>query len=461
MNLSGTSVAQAVGGRLVAGGEVVANGVSTDTRTVRAGQLFVPLVGERFDGHDFLTRAMDAGASGAIVQAGVPVALGEGRIHVEVEDTLAALGDLARAHLARLAARRIAITGSNGKTTTKELAAVALAAYGETAKTAGNFNNLVGLPLTAFTVNETSRFALFEMGMNHPGEIARLTQIAAPEIGLVTSIGEAHLEGLKTIDAVIAAKGELYAGLAATGTAIVNMRDPGVVRAAEGTPARRRLRVGTGRDMDVSVEGIRRTGVAGLGATLVVRGKPYDLRLRTLGRHDVWNAALAVAILVALDLEPAAGIEALERFPGTPGRLHWRPARGGAVNVLDDSYNANPASMRAGLDTLAEIARKNGATRMIAVLGDMRELGERAPSLHEHVGAHAAAVEVDALFAVGRHAEDLARGFGDGVVCASDCAAILEPLARFVRAGDWVLVKGSHSLRMERAVQALLGEETT
>ena len=452
MTLTGKDIAAAIGGRCLSGADRRCTGISTDTRTLGQGNLFVALRGESFDGHAFIHQAIDKGAAGVVVEEGWDGWL-QGHIVVEVPDALHALGSLARAHLAPLPAARIAITGSNGKTGTKEMAAFALAAYGAVTRTRGNFNNLVGLPLTAFEVGSTDAFAVFEMGMNRPGEIARLAEIVQPRVGLVTAVAEAHLEGLGSIDAVARAKGELYQALGKDAVAIVNARDAWCVRAAEGTKARV-LRVGVGKGADVSVEGIRRTGVAGFAATLHLGGKPFDLRLRALGRHEVWNAALAVAVLDALGLDPAAGIAALERYAGMPGRLAWRVTAAG-VNVIDDAYNANPASMRAALETLAEVGQ---GARRIAVLGDMRELGGSAAALHERIGQTAAELDTDVLLAVGSYADEVARGFGDGVVTAGDCADILDTLTKMVRPGDWVLVKGSHSMHMERAVAALLGD---
>lgn len=454
MNWTGQDVARITGGRVVGGAARKCSGVSTDSRTLGRSQLFVPLVGDRFDGHDFVGDALARGCAGAIVQAGQSLDLG-GLIHVEVEDTLHALGELARAHLAALDLTVIAITGSNGKTSTKEMCAVMLSAYGQVLRNPGNFNNLIGLPLTAFQATTSHDFAVFEMGMNRPGEIARLTEIACPRVGLITQIAAAHLEGLITIDGVTWAKGELYCGLDSDAVAVVNANDPNVVRASGGIAAST-VTVGAGPGVDVAVEGIRRKGVAGLTAMIVVRGKSYDLALRTLARHDVWNAALGVGVLAALGLDPAPGLEALQRHQGVQGRLQWRVTPGG-VNVIDDTYNANPASVRAALETLAEVG---GDGRRIAVLGDMLELGDDAPALHEQVGTAAADMDVDRLFVVGGFARHVAAGFMDdeSVFVAGDCADIIAPVRRLVKPGDWVLVKGSRGMRMERLVGALMGE---
>jgi len=453
---TGADVSTVTGGALKSGAKRRCTGISTDTRTLRPGELFVPIVGERLDGHAFIEKAMERGACGCLSQPGQSPDVGD-RVNVVVPDTLAALGDLAADHLAKLRTRVIGITGSNGKTSTKEMLAVMLGAYGNVTANPGNFNNLIGLPLTAFEVSDANDFAVLEMGMNRPGEIARLTEIAKPSVGLITSIAAAHLEGLISLDGVMWAKGELYCGLADDAVAVVNARDPQVVRAAEGIAAKT-ITVGS-KDVDVAVEGIRRTGVAGFSATVNVRGKRYDLRLRAMGRHDVWNAALAVGALVALGLDPGPGLKALQKqTAGLGGRLTWKFSKAG-VNVIDDSYNANPASMRAALTTLAEVA---GADRKIAVLGDMLELGDGAPGFHEEIGALAADLDVHTLFVAGRFAADVAAGYlEDSVVVAADAAELVSKVTAMVRPGDWVLVKGSRGMRMERVVHALLPEDHT
>lgn len=450
MILTGQQVQSMTGGVLVGGASRKCTGVSTDSRSIKQGELFVPLVGERFDGHDYIQQALECGACGCVSQQGYEVHVG-GSVNVVVPDTLHALGELARSHIANLQARVVGITGSNGKTSTKEMAAAALAAYGPVAANRGNLNNLIGLPLTAFDMRPHHRFAVLEMGMSRAGEIARLTEIAQPRVGVITSIAAAHLEGLHSIEGVTWAKGELFAGLGADGVAVINTRDANVCRAAEGISART-VTVGTG-DVDVSVEGIRRRGTTGFSATVKIRGGGrYDFRVRALGRHDVWNAALVVGILVALELDPAPGLEALYRRTGLGSRLHWKVTKSG-VNVIDDTYNANPASVRAALETLRDVA---GSQRRIAVLGDMLELGPGAAELHEEVGTLASDLGVEALFVAGEFAGDVARGYGEANLVRAGGSDELAPwVVDAAQPGDWVLVKGSRGARMERVVEAL------
>lgn len=449
MMLTGQQAAEITGGTLLGGADGVCTGIATDTRKISAGDLFVPLVGERFDGHDFIQRAVESGCCGALVQTGRSIALDQ-RVHVEVTDTLWALGELARAHLATLGLPVIGITGSNGKTSTKEMMACALSAYGSVLKNHGNHNNLIGLPQTALRADASHDYAVLEMGMSVPGEIERLAEIAAPRVGLITSVASAHLQGVGSIDGVRREKAALFQGLASDGVAVVNARDPQVRRAAEGLAART-ITVG-GPDSDIRVEGVKRRGVAGITATLHYSGSSYILELRTLARHDIWNAALAVGALAALGLDLLPGLQALRDYAGVPGRMAWKVTPDG-VNVIDDTYNANPASMRSALQTLGELS----AGRKIAVLGDMLELGDDTAELHEELGQMAADIQVDALFAVGEHAASVAEGFGGKTVCVNDADEVIEPLKRLVRRGDWVLVKGSRGVRAERVVQALMG----
>jgi UDP-N-acetylmuramoyl-tripeptide--D-alanyl-D-alanine ligase len=456
VNLSGARIEEKTGGVLVRGADVVCTGVSTDTRSLSTGDLFVPLVGEHFDGHDFLEKAVAAGARGCLAQPGYSAddrVGGEGLL-VIVPDTLHALGEVARAYLEGTSARVVGITGSNGKTTTKEMTAAALSAYGQVHATHGNFNNLIGLPQTAFEVRPHHEFAVLEMGMNQTGEIARLTEIACPDVGLITSVAAAHLEGLGTVQGVARAKGELFAGLGPDAVAVINTRDKHIKRLAEGLSCKT-LTVGTGPDVDISVEGLRRNGVAGFFASLVIGGETYDLRLRALGRHDVYNAALAIGVVVALGLDPRPGLDALFAYQGLSNRLSWKVTPTG-VNVIDDTYNANPASMRAALQTLVEVAPPG---RKIAVLGDMLEMGEGAAEFHEEIGMLAADLDVDILVAVGPNGPVMAAGYGDDALSANDASLVLDQVVGVARSGDWVLVKGSRGMRMERVVAALMGPD--
>ena len=450
MMWTGQQIRHITGGVLLGGGDSVCKGVSTDSRTIKSGELFVAIAGEQFNGHQYVKDALGRGCCGCLIHEEVD-AVFDKQVQMSVSDTLKALGDLAHAHLQKLALPVIAVTGSNGKTGTKEIIANALSAYGSVARNPGNFNNLIGVPISAFGVDDSHDYAVLEMGMNQPGEIARLAEIAAPKVGLVTSVACAHLEGLGSIEDVARAKGELYQSLDSDSVAVVNQNDSWAASAAVGTKARI-VNVGTQSDADVVCHAIRRKGVAGLMATLHIDGKAYDLNLRGLGRHEIWNAALAMGVVVGLGLDPEPALLAIEQGSSIGGRLQWTVNNVG-VNIIDDSYNANPGSTVAALDTLVEVA---AGARTIAVLGDMLELGPDAAKMHRDVAYHAADLDVDMLFCADEFSGQMVQAFGsDKVFTVSDCSELLEVLKETVQPGDWVLIKGSRGMRMERAVVAL------
>ena len=447
--LAGGEALSGVAGRALAG-------LSTDSRTIRPNEVFVALVGPKFDGHDHAAEALNKGALAAVVQRELK---GEaGRKSILVADTLKALGDLAGALRRRRPLRVVAVTGSNGKTTTKEmLAAVLKLEDPHLLATAGNFNNLVGLPLTLARLTRETRTAVLEMGMSAAGEIARLTRIAEPDVALITSVGPAHLEFFGTVSRVAKAKGELFAGLKDDALAVVNDDDRFLRREAArfagnhlyfGGTARSEVRLG--RVEPRALSGQRLT-FYGPGAA---RGRRVEFRLP--GAHNAQNAlaAAAAALGAGADWDRIQqGLEAVRVFPG---RLDSFQTKGG-LWVLDDSYNANPASMTAGLEVLAGL--KTGGRRG-AILGDMLELGGRGPALHRRIGRLAAELGLDYLALVGPLAAGIARaarraGLARGAAreFASPEEAAAWVLAEWPRGA--LLVKGSRSIRLERAVEYL------
>jgi UDP-N-acetylmuramoyl-tripeptide--D-alanyl-D-alanine ligase len=469
--------------------------VCTDSRRAAPGTLFVALRGERHDGHDFAAEALRTGATAALLER-VPEGVAR-RQALIVCDTLRALGDLAAYTRARWGGPVAAITGSNGKTTTKEmLAAICAVASGfkgprvrgskqegskgsrvqgskrhdaglrgggggslgpldpwtlgpSVLKTHANENNLVGLPLTLLRLTGDEAVAVLEMGMNVPGEIARMTEIAAPDVGLITNIGPAHLEGLGSIAGVAAAKGELITGMRPDATIAVNMDDEWVERVSSGYPGRR-VEFGHGRA--VSASALDDRGFDGVAFTLHVDGRSERVALRMPGRHNVQNAlgaaAAAHALGIALDAI-AAGLAAAE-----PPKMRMQVVRlANGVTVVNDAYNANPASTAAALDA---IARTTG--RAIAVLGEMRELGAESAALHREIGAHAAACGVRWLVAVGPQAEHIAAGARDAapsleVTVCNDAAAAAALLIAHWHPGDAILIKGSRGPDTEEGVR--------
>lgn len=430
-------------------------GVCTDTRHLNSGCLFVALKGERFDGHDFLLEAVRGGAAGLLVNAGGPAAQGLGVAVFEVKDTLQALGRLARFHRDRFSIPIAAVTGSNGKTSTKELVASILAMRGPALKTQGNLNNEIGVPLTLFGLDSTHVAAVIEMGMNHLGEIGRLTEIARPDAGLITSVQPAHLEGVGSLAGVGQAKGELFRGLSVSGTAVVNLDDPHIVAQAQHLKARR-LTWGRAPGADVRLVSLESQGRDGLSMHIGFGGQTYLVALRLVGDHNAMNATGAFALAIALGYSPLECVRGLEAAQAHARRLQIIDAPN-QVTVVDDCYNANPASMAAALITVQELASEG---RAVAVLGDMLELG--GDEDHEHTQmAVAASDRVELLALIGPRMQKVhhhARGrLGPNVQHFEDVDSLVAWLGPKLQPRDFVLVKGSRGMRLERVVTALTG----
>ncbi|NOQ51970.1 MAG: UDP-N-acetylmuramoyl-tripeptide--D-alanyl-D-alanine ligase [Desulfuromonadaceae bacterium] len=426
------------------------SGVSTDSRNMTPGALFIPLRGEYFDGHDYISQAVKNGAAACLSEEvieglSVPV--------VRVASTLQALGDLAATYRLQLRGPLVAITGSAGKTTTKEMLAAILEQVGPGLKTAGNFNNLIGLPLTIFNLKQDDQWAVLEMGTNNLGEIERLTEIAQPTLGLITNIGQAHLDTLHGLDGVSRAKGELFAGLHG-GTAVINLDDRRVASlpVANGVY---KLTYGLSAQAQVRAEKIAVTAET-LEFELLYEDQRQAIHVPVPGRHNVSNAlaAAAAALVLKVPLEKIA--EGLRSFRPIQGRMNLCPLPCGGL-LLDDSYNANPLSVAAALDALATL---KGQGRRVAVLGDMLELGEGAAQLHQAVGGKAAEI-VDLLIAVGVYAADICQGAAAAglktgqMVQLPDAAAVIDFMQQQQRPGDRILVKGSRGVKLDRVADAL------
>ncbi|WP_428826781.1 UDP-N-acetylmuramoyl-tripeptide--D-alanyl-D-alanine ligase [Azonexus sp. IMCC34842] len=452
MNWLLSQVAHAVDGRLV-GADLALNGVSTDTRAIGPGQLFIALSGDNFDAHDFLAQAVASGAAALLVAdaaklpAGVPA--------VVVADTRLALGRLAAAWRASFALPVIAVTGSNGKTTTKEMiAAILAAAFGDAVlATRGNLNNDIGLPLTLLGLNATHRAAVIEMGMNHPGEIAYLAPIGAPTVALVTNAQRAHLEGMGDLDEVAREKGSLFAGLQPNGIALVNGDDcyAGLWREMAGAHTVRSFAIDHAADVHATVH------QHGLEMALELTAPEGEaaLHLRIPGRHNARNAVAAAAACLAAGVPMAAVVAGLEAFSGVKGRLQRRAGRKGA-EILDDTYNANPDSVRAGIDVLAStIGRK------LFVLGDMGEIGEASGQYHDEIGGYAKSQGIDRLYALGEAAQQAVRNFGEGAKHYCHIDKLIAAVDKELGPDTTVLVKGSRFMKMERVADALTASSAT
>ncbi|MFA4873763.1 MAG: UDP-N-acetylmuramoyl-tripeptide--D-alanyl-D-alanine ligase, partial [bacterium] len=342
-------ISKATNGRLVQGDpDRLFTSISIDTRKIAQGDLFVAICGAHFDGHEFLGDAAAAGADAAVVHKGaqIPGSLAV----VEVEDTVNALGDIAGWWRSRFAAPCVAITGSNGKSTTKEMTAEVAWALGPVVKTEGNFNNLIGLPLTVFRWDDSHRVAILEMGMNAPGEIKRLAEVARPDVGIITNVTAAHLEKLHTVEAVARAKGELFEAMDGRGIAVVNAEDRWVREMAR-HHAGKKITFGMQNECDVRFMHMDTNGLDGIELAFAACGREFKARLPVPGAHNVMNALAAVAVGLALGIDPAAAAERLSAFKPMAMRFERVQLANGA-RVVNDSYNANPESMRAAFRTV-------------------------------------------------------------------------------------------------------------
>jgi len=438
--------AGAVGGQ--ARGAARFGGVTTDSRAVDAGDLFVALVGESFDGHDYVAEAVRRGAVAAVVSRRIDA---EPAIpQVVVADTRIALGRLAAHWRSKFALPLVALTGSNGKTTVKEMLTAILAAHAgdrdAVLATKGNLNNDIGMPLTLLELRERHRYAVIEMGMNHEGEIDYLTRIARPTVALVNNAQRAHVGILGSVEAIARAKGEIYAGLAASGIAVVNADDAFASYWKELNASRRIVTFGLAEGADV--RGLQ----AGAQARFVTPADAFAVALQVRGEHNLRNAAAACAAAYALEIPFHAMQAGLASFAGVPGRLQRRKAPSGAV-VIDDSYNANPESMKAALRVLAE---EHG--RKVLVMGDMGELGADAAAMHAEVGSFARQSGIDALMAVGDASRHAVQAFGRGAMHFDDVDALSRAAVNESAHGATILVKGSRFMKMERVADALAGK---
>ncbi|MGM0576599.1 MAG: UDP-N-acetylmuramoyl-tripeptide--D-alanyl-D-alanine ligase [Myxococcota bacterium] len=438
--------------------------VFTDTRRPVEGGLFVALVGPNHDAHDHLAEALAAGAGGLVVSRGdaVPDDTPGGTFVVVVGDTLAALRDLAVLVRGGLKARTVAVTGSVGKTTVKDMVAAALRTFGRVGRSPGNWNNEVGVPLSLFSMRGDERFMVLELGMSAPGEIASLTRVAMPSVGVVTAATAAHLEFFPDVDAIADAKAELWESLPPGGKAVACADDPRVLERARRIRPRGLITYGLSEEADVRVVAVEQ-GRDGLTARVASEDDEVTVRLRALGRHNAVNAAGALAVTRVLGLPFARAASSLEEhFEPEAHRLVVATTPDG-LTVLDDCYNANPASARAALATLGEVAA--GAAARGAVLGSMLELGDRADDLHREVGRAAAEAGVTWLAATGPHADALVEGARSGGVedvrTAGDAADLVDDLQAFAGPDRWLLLKGSRGQRLERLLEPLgAGGET-
>jgi len=450
--LDAEQIAQLCRGRVVAPGGA-AGRFTTDSRSMSPGDCFVALSGDRFDGHEFVRDALSHGAAGVVVSRAVPRSnIPAGSFVVRVPDTLEALQSLAAQCRESHAAKVIGITGSCGKTTTKDMLGHVLAQAMPTVRSPHSYNNAIGVPLTLFLLEPETRAAVVEIGCNEPGEIARLGAIACPDIAIVTCVAEAHLEGLGSIGGVAREKATLVQSLRRGGTAILN-GDDRACREMASLAAGRALMVRLDAEADWFATDAHFNG---MGTTFLLQGE-RPVTLPMLGTHSVYNALFTIAAAVEMGMELDTVLESLSGLPPTRRRLE--PKIVGDVTIFDDTYNMNPASARAGLRALSGM---HCAERRVVVFGEMRELGERSQELHRELGREVPVCGVDRLVTVGEGAAAIAEGARAAgmskrqIVMTPDPGAALGRLKRIVSPGDCLLCKASRLVGLERLVDGLI-----
>ena len=437
--------------------------VVTDSAKAKKGSVFVALKGERLDGHRFVGAAVRRGAACVIAHRALPRSAVGAAAVVRVADTLRALGGLAHFRREQLAPKVLAITGSNGKTTTKEMLAAILeeasldgqALRGKVLKTEGNFNNLVGLPLTLLRLRKQDKVAVVELGTNHPGEIQRLAEIADADLAIITSVAAAHLEGLHSLAGVAREKGAIYRNLRAGGAIAVNLDDPWVSRLGARFKGKKFTYGVRGH---LRAQNVKLRNADGVRFTLRAGVRRCPVRLNYLGQHNVANALGAAALALATGASLAAVRRGLAKAKPYAMRMqidHWR-----GIDIINDAYNANPASMHAALKTLAEMPSHG---KKVAVLGDMFELGRHSRRQHLELGKTAAKAKLDQLYLLGAQANAVRQGaLSSGMAAAKiiigkNHSDIATRVRGCVRAGDWLLIKGSRGMRMEKVLNQLTG----
>lgn len=461
---SKAEIVAATGGKIAQASETTRFGeIVTDSTKVKRGSVFVALKGERHDGHRFVADAVRRGAACVIVDRPVARKILGKATAVRVRDTLRALGDLAHHRREQISPKLLAITGSNGKTTTKEMVAAILEEAslgrarlrGKVLKTEGNFNNLVGLPLTLLRLRRQHKVAVVELGTNHPGEIQRLAEIAVPDAGMITSVAPAHLEGLNSLAGVAREKGALYRNVRAGGFIAVNLDDPWVRQLGARFKGKR---ITYGKLGQVRARSWRMRGTHGTDFVLQAGRQRCNVALNYIGQHNISNALGAAALAVGAGVKLPAIRRGLENARPFSMRMQIEDWQGSGV--INDAYNANPASMRAALETLAEIDCRGSR---IAVLGDMFELGKSSAKEHRQLGKVAASVDIDALYLLGNLAVEVRKGALEGgmrreqIIIGKDHAELALQLRERAQKGDWLLFKGSRGMRMEKVLEELKG----
>lgn len=427
--------------------------VSTDSRSITPGCLFIPLEGERFDGHSFIQAALEAGAAGCLTARERESYL-PGRFYIKVRSTQRALWELARYYKKLFPIPFIAVTGSVGKTTTKDMTAAVLGARFCVHKTEGNFNNDIGVPLTLLRLEAQHEVCVVELGMDHAGEIDNLARLVEPDMALITNIGDAHIENLGSRENIFKAKCEIFPHLKRDGLAVLNGDDP-LLASLEGTLAQRTVFVGEGEGLDYTARDLSSDGAGHLFCRVKTPRSQFEANIPALGSHMIYPTLMAAAVAEALGMAPDEIIRGIGAFLPTKMRMNIVRCKGDIV-ILNDAYNANPQSMRAAAAVLGDAQGR----RKVAVVGDMKELGPGSEQFHRAVGGYFAQSGADRLIAIGELARFMAEGAQEAGLDQADYFPTLDAarnaLSREVRAGVTILVKASRSMAFEKIVDFLL-----
>lgn len=448
MKMMLSEIADYVSGRWV-GADVAISSVSINTRAIQSGQLYIAIKGHNFDGNDFVDQAAQAGAIAAIVHSGITTALP----HIVVADTRLALAELAGAWRRKMAVAVVGITGSNGKTTVKEMVAAILTINGNTLFTQGNLNNDIGVPLTLLRLNEQHRYAVLEMGANHPGEIEYTSRYVQADVAIISNVGAAHIEGFGSLDGVAKAKGEIIQTLKDTGVAVLNRDDDYFDYWKELAGTRKLISFGMDDSATVTAHSVKTAVIDLAFATtfeLVTTEGTLPVKLKLAGSHNVVNALAATAACLALNIDLQQIKQGLEKVKPVTGRLQPLISRYGNI-VIDDTYNANSASLKAGLAVLADCPG-----RPYLVLGAFGELGTESPKIHREMGELIRASGVVRLLAVGEDARNTVQAFGDGGEFLDTQNELIALLNQELKGDEVILIKGSRSQLMENVVAALV-----
>lgn len=463
--LKAKEILEAVKGRLIAGDDCIyVKGVSTDSRTIKQGEIFFALVGPNFDGNRFVEDVFKKGAGAAVVNKSFnsrPAAQDSQPI-IAVDDTLIALGDLAKYWRIKHPLPLIAVSGSCGKTTTKEMIASILNTFCCAVKTEGNLNNLIGMPLTLFGINNRHNAAVVELGISEKGEMTRLANICIPDVAVLTNIGEAHLKTFKNIEGVACAKAEIFSELKSDGIAVINIDDQWIVKTAESVK-QRKITFSIKSTADVFLKEYSKNN-GSMSAVFNVNGDDTEVNINGYGIHNLSNAAAAIAAAVAVGAKKQDVIEGLKNYKPLHGRMEPIKLEND-ITVIDDTYNANPASVEASLRSLSDLSPQSLSGgmkgRKIAVLGDMLELGDASKERHRYIGKVAGGLGLDLLFVVGEFKKDVADGATQAgmdkkcVQTLNHKSEVVNALEKILKNGDILLVKGSRAVGMEEIIEKL------